>query len=214
MPARGRRLAVDVVVQHRLRLPLERSPRTEHLVEHDAQAVLVAGRSHLGRSPFGLLRGHVQRGAQHEPVLGQLLGLVQPGGQAKVHQQGLALVVEHDVGRLHVPMHDALLVGVSQRLGQGPHHLGRPDKRPAPACRVRVGPGRLQGRCQRLSRDERGRDVVIGAVLAGLVQGHDVRMTQLGRRPGFPQEPLDRLGLAQPFQPGDLEHTSRSSCSS
>lgn len=60
---------------------------------------------HLGR--------HEGRGA-HDLLLLQAIPLSQTRGDTPVEQPGLGLVPHHDVGRLHIEMHDAAVVGELQ----------------------------------------------------------------------------------------------------
>jgi hypothetical protein len=63
----------------------------------------------------GLLGGHEPRGPDHHPGHGEAVGLVAAEGDAEVGQAGLAPVVEQDVGRLDVAVHDAGPVRRRQR---------------------------------------------------------------------------------------------------
>jgi len=87
----------------------------EQLEQGDAEAVLVAGGDGLAAP---LLRRHIGRRAHRDADLRQLLARLEAGGEAEVHEHGLAVVAEHDVARLDVAVDDPFLVRVRQRLGQ------------------------------------------------------------------------------------------------
>ena len=76
-------------------------------------------------APFGLLGGDVRRRAQDRAGRERELVGVGAVGDAEVHQVHVAAVVDPDVGRLDVPVHDPQGVGIRQGLGQlGDHARG------------------------------------------------------------------------------------------
>ena len=96
----------------------------EHLVEHHAQRPLVAAGVGQVALPGVLLGAHVGRRARSPFQSSATPPLVSPG-HAEVHDQRLAVAVDHHVGRLHVAVDDPLRVGVVQRQGQLLDQLGR-----------------------------------------------------------------------------------------
>ena len=85
-------------------------------------------------------------------------------------------------------MQDAVRVSVVHRLANGLQVSGRPRSG------QRTVPHQLR---QRAALDIFHRKVLLPVVLADLVDGHDVRMLQMGDRLGFGPEPLHHLGLGQ-----------------
>jgi hypothetical protein len=120
--------------------------------------------SRRAQDPAGVGHGHLARLAP---------------GQAEVHQVRLALGVQHDVGRLEVAVDDAGPVGVLQGVGDGGAQLGGLARR-QPAVGGEVG--------QRRPLDEVADDVDLPALAADLVDGDDVGVPQLRRRPRLAEE--------------------------
>ena len=85
----------------------------EHLVHHDANRVDVAGA--VGLIPFCLLRADIMHTAHR--LAGQHL-IICPGNtsDAEVHHAQLAVIQQHNILGLDIPVHDAVGVGVLQRL--------------------------------------------------------------------------------------------------
>ena len=80
---------VQVIENHCRRRTAEGSPSAQQLVQHHAQAILIAGRPHFAQGTVGLLRGHVGGRAHHRTILGQLLSRTFQVRQPKVHQEQL-----------------------------------------------------------------------------------------------------------------------------
>src|SRR4051794_10699961 len=74
----------------------------QEFIQHDAQAVLVAGRQDSGLAPPGLFGGHVGRSTEDRPGGSRDLARIGPVGDPEVHEMGAALGIEADVGRLDV----------------------------------------------------------------------------------------------------------------
>ena len=113
-PGRRDRVLPHVLVGDRHRgVAGERRPAGEQLVHQAAGGVQVAARVHP-LAP-GLLRRQVLRGADD---LGGLrhggLGVAHRAGDAEVHHLDVAVLGDHDVPGLDVPVHDARLVAVLQ----------------------------------------------------------------------------------------------------
>ena len=85
----------------------------EHFVHHDAHRVDIAGA--VGLVAFGLLRADIVHAA-HGFAAGELV--LGPGDarDAKIHHTQLAIVQQHDVLGLDVPVHHTVGVGMFQRL--------------------------------------------------------------------------------------------------
>ncbi len=119
---RGERLLEVLVEQAPERAPGERVLAREHLVQHDPERVDV--RSGRERFEPDLLGGQVRgRAADHRS--GRLLERAGSERDAEVRQVGVALLVEQDVGRLHVAVDDALPV----RRRRAPTRCGRGSER-------------------------------------------------------------------------------------
>ena len=95
-------------------LALERDLAGEHLVEHDAERVQVRLTGHGPAE--GLLGRDVVGRAQHPAVRGQSL-LVERAGDPEVRDLRRALLVDQDVLRLHVAVHDVAGVRRPERAG-------------------------------------------------------------------------------------------------
>ena len=95
----------------------------EHLVHHDTYRVDVAGT--VGLVPLGLLRADIMHAAHG--LTGQQL-IICPGNacDAEIHHAQLAIIQQHNILGLDVPVHDAVGVGMLQRfedLGNEVHGL-------------------------------------------------------------------------------------------
>ena len=97
---------------------VKRDAAGHELVHRHAERVLVGSRGRWLRAP--LFGGHVQRRAQHRPRRRERAGVRQQLGDPKVHQEGVAVIVEHDVGRLDVAVDHALVMCVIKRPGDLP----------------------------------------------------------------------------------------------
>ncbi len=93
--------------------------------------------------------------------------------------------VSEDVLRLHVAVHEAVLVCERERIGDLQRELDRP------ARRQRAGP--LDELLEILAVDVLEDDVLLPAVLPAVDHGDDVRVGELGDGAGLPPEALDVL---------------------
>ena len=98
--------------------PAERRLAAKQLIENRAQAVLVAGRQHIGLPPLSLLGGDIGRSTQDHAGRKRNLTRIRAVGNAKIHEVDGTLGIETDVRRLDVAMDDSLAMSIGQCLGQ------------------------------------------------------------------------------------------------
>ncbi len=91
-----------------------------HPVADDAERILV--RPAVDRGAFRLFGRHVVRCADDHAGAGEAAGGLQSLGDAEIGQHHAAVVVEHDVGGLHVAVHHATLMRMAERAGRFPEH--------------------------------------------------------------------------------------------
>ena len=91
-----------------------------HAIRDDAERVLVGAAVHGGA--LGLLGRHVVRRPDDHPRAGEARRRLQRLGDAEVGQHHAAVMVEHDVGGLHVAVHHAALMRMAERAGRFPEH--------------------------------------------------------------------------------------------
>jgi hypothetical protein len=117
------------------RLRLEGELAREHLVRHHAKRIHIASTVELLARE--LLRAHVRRRAEYHALLRELLFLLDVGRfrtrrDPEVQDLGEVLLPrarrEHDVVRLQVPVHDALLVGFRERTTHLPKDVFHPGR--------------------------------------------------------------------------------------
>ena len=119
----------------------------------------------------------------HEPGLGDGLALADRTGDAEVGDLHLAVDGDEDVAGLHVAVHDAVTMGVTEGLCDVGGDRGRPRRR-----QRRLG---ADDRRQRLAVDELHDDVIGAVRLPPVKDRDDVRVRQVGGCLGLPAEPLD-----------------------
>ena len=187
LPGRAGFEARDLLQQFRLRVRLKRPPSDQQFVEDHAQAEDVAAA--IDPMPFatGLFGTHV---GGRPGVAWPLADVLFPQGQPEIGHERLAALVEQDVARLDVPMHQPLLVGVVQRLGHRRHQFDRFVERQ---------PGLLEprgevGAFDVLRDDETGE--LLGA--ADIVDRHDVGVIEVGDGAGFGQVGFGIFGCDRP----------------
>jgi hypothetical protein len=129
----------------------------------------------IDRQPERLLRCHVRGRADDEPLLGELEVLLTGDqlGDTKVSEQRPGRRRHQDVGGFHVPMHDALLVGVVQRVE---YVCSQPDRG-----------WRVHRRAERVGEGGAGVDVLrdevdVAVLLAIVIDWEDIGVRQSGKR--------------------------------
>src|SRR5262245_14361250 len=104
--------------------------------------------------------------------------------QAEIRHARLAVGIEKNVGRFEVAMDDTVLMGVVHRRGDSSHQLS------GPAGRERLLAGQVP---QMPAFDVVHRKILPSFVFSDFVNGHDVRMMQVGGGLSFDAETLDEL---------------------
>jgi hypothetical protein len=118
---RRSRFFLNVLVHHRhRRITGERRAQGEELVQKAAHRVQVGAR--VDGVSHRLFRGEVLRGADHHGGL-RHADVPCVTGDAEVHDLDLAGPGDHDLGRLDVPVHDAVLMGMGERLQNAGRNL-------------------------------------------------------------------------------------------
>ena len=163
----------------------------EHLVHHDAYRVDVAGA--VGLVPFCLLWADIMHTAHR--LAGQHL-VICPGnaGDAEVHHAQLAIIQQHNVLGLDIPVHDAVGVGVLQRLedlGDEVHSLPAGE---FAAPLVEVLP---QGHAVHILHD----DILQMVVDRNIVHLDDIRVVQQGDGLGFVFKAAHKIRVVHIFLP-------------
>ncbi len=169
----------------------ERGLAGEQLEEHAAGGVDVAAGVH--GLAAGLLRGQVLGGADHRGGLGdRCLPVGHRARDAEVHDLHRAVAGDHHVGGLDIPVHDPVPVAEVQCGADVGHDLHR-----ALAGQWALG---FDDVAQRSPVDELHHDVgqraVVGAGLAGVVDGDDGRVVERGGVLRLPPEPFLELRVA------------------
>ena len=137
----------EVLLEHRADVrPRERRRPGQAGEEHDAGRVEVGAAVDRPREEAGHLRCEVPDGA--DLLVAQGGGQRRAAGEAEVDEDGLAhrfRLVDHDVGRLDVPVEHAVVVGVLEDGEQvDGHHEGRRDRERAPGQALLEGDARDQ----------------------------------------------------------------------
>ena len=198
----GKRSPGDRLLDHRGqdvrdRLAVEEPAAGQHLEQHDAEGPDV-GALVDGLAPR-LLGGHVGGGAEDQAgrgagagqgrrlrqggrAAGERVVVSAPGlGEAEVEDLDLALRGQLDVRGLEVAVHDALLVGLLEGLGD----LHRDGDRFVDGDRPPLQPLREVLAFHQLHGDEVDRSPTIEARALEAVEVRDVRMVQGGEEPGL-----------------------------
>jgi hypothetical protein len=102
-------------------------------------------------------------------------------GEAEVGHVRRALGIQQDIGRLQIPVEDAVLMGVVHRTAD---HRQEPDS----GAGVLSQAGEFV--FEAASLDQFHAEVVLPSILAHFVNGNDVRMIELGGGFGFGVEAL------------------------
>jgi hypothetical protein len=162
-------------------LRVERRTPGQHLVEDRAE------REDIGERPdrlVGQLLGRdVAHRAHDRPRLRQAGAcLVKAAGDAEVDEAGTAVGREQDVGRLDVPMDEAAIVCVLERIGDLRRDRRRLARRQASDTR--------QALRERLAVDELEDDGLPVVAEQHVVDGHDVRVGEPRRCASLEAEPV------------------------
>jgi len=161
----------------------------QHLVEHATQGVLVTPPVQV-RFPCGLFWTHIGRGPQggthpRQPIIPRFGHRM---GHAEISQDRMPLL-QHDVGRLHVPMNHPFPVGIGQSVGDLP---GNPNRLVHRELRLPVQSG-AKGLSLHVGHHKEKE--ALG--LAGVMKGKNMRVSEIGHRLDFPKEPLCAQGPSQ-----------------
>ena len=203
--ARAGRLLAQDLAHHDHHRPLERQPAGEQLVENHAEAILVGRRTDLLGIAFDLLGRHERRRADDDARLRQAEIALAAGlpGQAEIHNDRLVPLVDHDVGRLQVAMHDGVVVRLLQGQGQLADH-----NQDLPLTLLLVG---LDKGRKGTPLDVGHRDIVLAVDLADVVDRTDMGVPQSAGCTGLPIKALQRAPVGSSVKWGVLRAICRSS---
>ncbi len=179
-----RRLLVQVAVhQDDRRASLKRGLPHEQLVKDHPERVKVCLVAHRGSSP-DLLGCHVSSRSQRAAGSGEL-GRIQVLGDPEIGELDLAIGCEHQVRRLQIPVHHAVLVRILERIADldtQVHHL-----------EPRKTAGLDDGLLERRAVDEFHRQIRRTPKAADRQESHDVRVAELLKDFRLALEPIADL---------------------
>ena len=170
------------------RIPVEGRSPGQHLVKDAAGRIEVG--AHVHTLAAGLFGAQVLSCTHHALGLGHSGGRVVHGpGDAEVHDFDDALLRDHDVAGLDVPVDDAHMVGVVQGTQHAQHDLLAVALAQG-AVLLEDGP---QGLALDVLHDKVGHPLMVALVvgqylLARVVDGDDVGVVEQGDRVGLPPE--------------------------
>ena len=173
----------------------ERHVAGDGLDEHEAERVEVGAPVEPARG--ALLRRRVARGAEHRARRLGPARLGERAGEAEVGDAHDAVLVEEEVGRLDVAVHEPAAVRVLERRGDLAADV-RGLRRREPDAGVEHPAQRAA--LEQLEDHER--DAV---VLAPVVDGHDVRVVQRRRELGLGAEPAQEARVVRKARVEDLD---------
>ena len=117
--------------------------------------------------------------------------------QPEIGDDGGAIGANHDVCRFEIPMNNALLVSQIECLCQLCYQLDN-----VLLAEFLTG---LNQRCQRFPVDKLHRDVMDVINLVDIIHRTQIRMIQIGSRPGFAVEAGNHLGIGVPVNLREFE---------
>ncbi len=161
--------------------------------EHDPQRVEV--RPAVQFQPPGLFRAHVMRRPDRHPRPGQPGRAPDGLGDPEVHEYGCAVLPEHDVLRLDVPVNESLGMRVVQGIGEA-----RQDPQRFSGLK-RPGPEQIPQTVGQILHD----DEVGFSRSADIVDGNDVWMAEPPRGLGFLQEAVGEQRIAEKSRDKDFD---------
>jgi hypothetical protein len=171
-------LADDAVQQRWQLIGDERLFSGEHLIGDHGEGKLI------GPALYGvaldLFGRHVIGRAHHDSVLSHLLG--KNFGHAKIRDFCVRALVNQDVGRLDIPMHNAFFVGVIEA------NSGLPEDGERDASRYRFLT--IEDLLERRPVDEFHEDVSQAVLFRDIVDRYDVRMREDAGRLRLPEKAL------------------------
>ena len=184
-------VSIEHLVEHLgAGLPGEGATSREQLIEEDSQGPDIGAAVHVVRQAPDLFRGHVGWCSGDFPGVVLLDAFVD--GQPEVGHIRHAAIVQQDIAGLQVAMDESLGVSVVY----GVRDLG--DQR----CHFAIAHpiGRVFDVQWSAIDEVHDNEASQIAIATHIMNGHDIRMFQLGRHPRFFQEPADiMLAREQPL---------------
>ncbi len=167
------------------RIRFVRDTARQHFVQNNAQPVNIRALVHA--APRGDFRAEIGRGAYHRAGSRQT-GLAEDVGDAKIGQDGMLVTIirKQDVGRFDIAVNHTGLVRIIQRIG----NLGSNTQ-----CFIQRQAGGLVADVvfQVFAPDKLHHHVINIALDAKIKDVDDVRVAQLGHRPGFAPETFNKF---------------------
>ena len=168
------------------RVGVKRWAAAEELVEHSTEAIDVDRGGHLVSISRHLLGRHVGGRPQDEPGVRQSAIVLHALGESEIGDVRLIVFIKQDIRWFQIAVQNAAHVCVVDRQSDVLHQ-------PRDGLRVIPEPGGVPfeiAACDQLEGDEG-----YSAILAHLVDGHDLGMVEPGDRCGLDAEPVDRVGI-------------------
>lgn len=174
---------------------LERAVASEHLEGHDAQRILVS--AGIDFFPAPLLGAHVAWGPDHRSGDERRIADAQTFGDTEVGDHGVPAIADQHVGRLDVPVHHSLSMGVVERVCDITQNL----EGVLEVERLVAGQHVFEGATAHQAHGVEGDRIA----LADGKNRHHVRVVEAGGKSRLAFEPRERFGRENGVEGEDLE---------